>query len=53
MLTGNLWGGVGRVGGGIMVIVGCVRPVRIRRSWVSSAGVRHEGGWGGAGAVVL
>ena len=53
MLIGDLWGGVGRVGGGTMVIVGCARPVRILRSCVSSSGVRHDGGWGGGVAVVL
>jgi hypothetical protein len=36
-----------------MVIVGCARPVSILRSWVSSAGVRQGGSWGGDVAVVL
>jgi hypothetical protein len=53
VLTGDRWGGVGRVGGGMMVIVGCARPVRILRSWVSSASVRPAWGWGGDVAVVL
>jgi hypothetical protein len=41
------------VGGGTMVIVGCERPFRILRSWVSSAAVRFEGGWGGGGTMVM
>jgi hypothetical protein len=41
------------VGGGTMVIVGCDRPFRILRSWVSSAAVRFEGGWGGGGMMVM
>jgi hypothetical protein len=51
VLPGDRWGGVGRVGGGTIVIVGCVKPLRIVLSWVSSVGVRHAGGWIGAVAV--
>jgi hypothetical protein len=36
-----------------MVIVGYDRPVRILRSWLSSAAVRHEGGLGGGGMMVM
>jgi hypothetical protein len=36
-----------------MVIVGCDRPMRILRSWVSSAAVRSEEGWGGGGTMVM
>lgn len=53
MFTGGCWGGLGKVGGGTMVIVGCVRPVSILRSCESSSGVRHYGGLGDGVAVVL
>ena len=53
MLTRGCCGGMGRVGGGTMVIVGYDRPVRILRSWLSSAAVRHEGGLGGGGMMVM
>ena len=53
MFTGGCWGGLGRVGGGTMVIVGCARPVSILRSCESSSGVRHYGGLGDGVAVVL